>query len=329
MAGTRDKLSSSAAERDRRSAEALRQNLKKRKEQARARVEAPPASPPEVSGFFHEPTNTVTYLVVDVAGAQALIIDPVLDYDLATGRTSTAAADAVLAAVAARGLKVAWILETHVHADHLSAAQYLKKATGAPIGIGGGIVAVQQAFRPLFGAWDLVPDGSQFDRLFADGDQVLFGRHVIEVMHTPGHTPACATYRIGDALFVGDTLFMPDYGSARCDFPGGDAALLYRSVRRLLALPGETRMFLCHDYKAPGRDRFVWETTVQAQRDGNLHVRDGVSEEAFVTLRRQRDATLSMPKLILPSVQVNMRAGRFPPPEADGSVYIRIPLDRI
>lgn len=320
---------SGKVERDERRAAALRQNLKRRKDQARARAEAPSAGVPDVTCFFHEPSFTATYLVVDPPTRQAAIIDSVLDYDGASGRTRTTAADAVLAAVAARGLTVAWILETHVHADHLSAAQHLKRATGAPIGIGSAVPRVQETFRPLFGAWDLMPDGSQFDRLFADGERFPLGRLTVEVMHTPGHTPACITYRIGDAIFVGDTMFMPDYGSARCDFPGGDPATLYQSVRRLLSLPGETRMFLCHDYKAPGRDSFVWETTVRAQREGNLHIKDGVSEEAFVALRLARDAKLSMPALILPSVQVNMRAGRFPPPEADGSVYIRIPVDRI
>lgn len=329
MSGNR-KAPGSAAERDKRRADALRQNLTKRKEQTRARVEAPRGDGrAEVFCFFHEPTFTATYLVVDPASGQAAIVDSVLDYDGASGRWRTASADAVLAAVEDRGLKVAWILETHVHADHLSAAQHLKKATGAPIAIGAAVGAVQTAFRPLFGAWDVVPDGSQFDRLFADGDRVPLGTLTIEAMHTPGHTPACVTYRIGDAIFVGDTLFMPDYGSARCDFPGADPATLYRSVRRILALPGETRMFLCHDYKAPGRDRFVWETTVQAQREGNLHVRDGVSEAEFVALRRQRDAKLSMPQLILPSVQVNMRAGRFPPPDSDGSVYLRVPVNKV
>ena len=251
---TAGKESSSKTERNRRQADALRQNLKRRKEQARTRAEMPAAGVPDVACFFHEPSFTATYLVTDPATGQAAIIDSVLDYDGASGRTRTTAADAVLAAVEARKLKVAWILETHVHADHVSAAQHLKKATGAPIGIGSDVALIQKTFRPLFGAWDLVPDGSQFDRLFAEGDRVPLGRLVIEVMHTPGHTPACITYRIGDAIFVGDTMFMPDYGSARCDFPGGDPATLYRSVRRLLSLPSETRMFLCHDYKAPGRD---------------------------------------------------------------------------
>lgn len=320
--------SSGQSERDQRRAEALRQNLGKRKAQARARAETSAPAMADVTCFFHEPTFTATYLVVDRETGEAAIVDSVLDYDGASGRTRTAHAEKVLEAVETRGLKVAWILETHVHADHLSASQFLKKVTGAPIGIGSNVPVVQATFRPVFGAWDVVPDGSQFDRLFAEGDRFRIGGLEVEVMHTPGHTPACITYRIGDAIFVGDTMFMPDYGSARCDFPGGDAAVLYRSVRRLLSLPGETRMFLCHDYKAPGRDRFVWETTVQAQREGNLHIKDGVTEAEFVKLRRERDAKLSMPALILPSVQVNMRAGRFPPAEADGSIHLRIPVDR-
>lgn len=319
---------SGQGEREKRRAEALRQNLGKRKAQARARTEAAAPVKADIDCFFHEPTFTATYLVADPESGEAAIVDSVLDYEGSSGRTRTTHAEKVLAAAEKRGLKVTWILETHVHADHLSASQYLKKVTGAPIGIGSDVPLVQKTFRPMFGAWDMIPDGSQFDRLFAEGDRFRIGGLEVEVMHTPGHTPACVTYRIGDAIFVGDTMFMPDYGSARCDFPGGDAAVLYRSVRRLLSLPGETRMFLCHDYKAPGRDRFVWETTVQAQRDGNLHVREGVTEAEFVKLRRERDAKLSMPALILPSVQVNMRAGRFPPAEADGSVHIRIPIDR-
>ncbi len=320
--------STGQSERDQRRAEALRQNLGKRKVQARARADATARVRADVACFFHEPTFTATYLVADPEAGEAAIIDSVLDYDGAAGRTRTTHAEKVLEAVEERGLKVAWILETHVHADHLSASQYLKKVTGAPVGIGSNVPVVQKTFRPLFGAWDMVPDGSQFDRLFAEGETFRIGGLEVEVMHTPGHTPACITYRIGDAIFVGDTMFMPDYGSARCDFPGGDAAVLYRSVRRLLSLPGETRMFLCHDYKAPGRDQFVWETTVGTQRAGNLHIKDGVTEAEFVKLRRERDAKLSMPALILPSVQVNMRAGRFPPAEADGSVHLRIPVDR-
>jgi glyoxylase-like metal-dependent hydrolase (beta-lactamase superfamily II) len=322
--------SSESQERDRRRAEALRQNLKRRKDQARARRDGNEAPAiPEVVWFFHEPSFTASYLVIDPATRQAAIIDSVLDYDGAGGRTSTTFADAILVEAAKRGVTVAWVLETHVHADHLSAAQHVKRATGAPLGIGADVAEVQRLFRPIYGAWDLVPDGSQFDRLFRDGDRVPLGQLTIEVIATPGHTPACITYRLGDSLFVGDTLFMPDYGSARCDFPGGDAATLYRSVRRLLSLPGETRMFLCHDYKAPGRDRFCCETTVAAQRAGNLHMKDGIDEAAFVKMRRERDAKLSMPALILPSVQVNMRAGRFPPAEPDGGVFLRIPIDRL
>ncbi len=325
---TGEKAASRQSERDKRRADALRQNLGKRKAQARARAEPVPANA-EVTCFFHEPSFTASYLVVDPESGEAAIVDSVLDYDGAAGRTRTTHADKMLEAVEKRGLKVRWILETHVHADHLSAAQHLKKVTGAPIGIGSDVSLVQKTFRPLFGAWDMVPDGSQFDRLFREGERFEIGRLSVEVMHTPGHTPACITYRIGDAIFVGDTMFMPDYGSARCDFPGGDPVTLYRSVRRLLSLPAGTRMFLCHDYKAPGRDRFVWETSVGAQRQSNLHIKDGVSEAAFVALRRERDAKLSMPALILPSVQVNMRAGRFPPAEADGAVYLRIPIDRV
>ncbi len=323
---TGSKTVSGRADRDERRAAALRQNLRKRKEQARARAETPAIA--DIATFFHEPSFTATYLVADPQSGEAAIIDSVLDYDGASGRTRTTAADKVLEAVEARGLKVRWILETHVHADHLSAAQHLKKVTGAPIGIGVNVALVQKTFRPLFAAWDMVPDGSQFDRLFADGDRFALGGLSVEVMHTPGHTPACITYRIGNAVFVGDTMFMPDYGSARCDFPGGDPATLYRSVRRLLALPADTRMFLCHDYKAPGRDRFVLETSVRDQREGNIHIKEGVSEADFVELRRGRDAKLSMPALILPSVQVNMRAGRFPPAEADGTVHFRVPVDR-
>jgi glyoxylase-like metal-dependent hydrolase (beta-lactamase superfamily II) len=320
-----------SADRDQRLAEALRENLKKRKAQARARAEVPATPPPgpEVVCLFHEPTFTASYLVFDRETRDAAIVDSVLDYDGAAGRVATTHADTILAAVRARGLTVAWILETHVHADHLSAAQYLRQATGAPVVIGAHVPEVQRVFRPIFGAEDLTPDGSQFDRLLAEGETISLGRFRIETLETPGHTPACVSYLIGDALFVGDTLFMPDYGTARCDFPGGDPATLYRSIRRLLALPPQTRMFVCHDYKAPGRDAFVWETTVGAQGDGNVHIKEGVSEEAFVRLRRERDAKLTMPALILPSVQVNMRAGHFPPKEADGSVYIRVPIDKL
>jgi len=322
-----------SADRDRRLAEALRENLRKRKAQARARADSPAAAPasvgPEVVCLFHEPTFTASYLVFDPETREAAIIDSVLDYDGAAGRVTTVHADAIVTAAQNRGLSVAWILETHVHADHLSAAQHLRRATGAPLAIGAHVREVQRTFRPIFGADDLTPDGSQFDRLLAEGESLPLGRFRIETLETPGHTPACVSYLIGDALFVGDTLFMPDYGTARCDFPGGDPAMLYRSIRRLLALPRETRIFVCHDYKAPGREAFVWETTVGAQRDGNVHIKDGVGEADFVALRRERDARLTMPALILPSVQVNMRAGQFPPKEADGSVYIRVPIGKI
>ncbi|MGE0715709.1 MAG: MBL fold metallo-hydrolase [Alphaproteobacteria bacterium] len=288
-----------------------------------------PEAVPTVRAFFDEATFTITYLVSDPATARAAIIDPVLDFDPKSGRTATRSADAVLAAVAEAGLGIDWILETHVHADHLTAAPYLADKTGAPTAIGSGIVAVQRNFKPVFGADDLVTDGSQFGRLLNDGERFPLGNLTVEVMHTPGHTPACATYVIGDALFVGDTLFMPDFGTARCDFPGGDAATLYRSIRRILSRPPGSRIFVGHDYKAPGRDRYAWETTVADERAHNIHVRDGNDEATFVAMRTERDRKLALPTLILPAVQVNMRAGQFPPPEADGHVYLRLPVDRI
>ncbi|WP_374513304.1 MBL fold metallo-hydrolase [Brevundimonas sp.] len=281
---------------------------------------------PEIHAFFDEPTNTVTYLVADPATRQAAVIDPVLDYDPATGAFDTRSAAAVLAEAERLGLTVAWALETHVHADHLSAAPFFKARTGAAIGIGEHIRDVQRIFRPVFNAEDLIADGGDFDRLFADGDRFPLGELEVEVLHTPGHTPADVSYRIGDAVFVGDTLFMPDYGTARADFPGGDARQLYGSIRRLLDLPPETRLFMCHDYKAPGRDQYAWETTVAAQRRDSVHVHDGVSEDDFVAMRTARDAGLAAPKLLLPSIQVNMRAGRFPPAEANGVRYLKIPV---
>jgi glyoxylase-like metal-dependent hydrolase (beta-lactamase superfamily II) len=284
---------------------------------------------PTVQAFFHEPTFTASYLVSDPATGTAAIIDPVLDFDPKSGRSSRQFADSILAAAAGRGLRIAWILETHVHADHLSAAAYLKAKTGAKVGIGSAVDKVQRFFKPVFNATDLAPDGSQFDRLFADGERFHIGDLEVEVMHTPGHTPACVTYRIGDAVFVGDTLFMPDYGTARTDFPGGSARELYRSIRRILSLPPEARMFLCHDYKAPGRDHFAWETTVGEQRAKNIHAHDGIGEEEFVQMREARDRTLDMPALILPSIQVNMRAGQFPPPDSNGTIYLKLPLDRL
>lgn len=280
-------------------------------------------SAPAIRAFFDEPTNTVSYLVSDPATGEAAIIDPVLDFDQASGRISTASADAILAAADEAGLNVGLLLETHAHADHLSAAGYLKGRTGASIGIGDRIGEVQSIFRPRFGS---PPADARFDLLLADGAHVPLGSLRFEVLHTPGHTPACVSYRIGDAVFVGDTLFMPDYGTARADFPGGDAATLYRSIRRLLALPGETRLFMCHDYKAPGRDRFAWETTVADQRARNPHVHDGIDEAAFVAMRTARDAKLPAPKLLLPSLQVNVEGGRLPTPAADGTRRLALPL---
>jgi glyoxylase-like metal-dependent hydrolase (beta-lactamase superfamily II) len=284
---------------------------------------------PTVQAFFHEPTFTVSYLVIDPDSRQAAVVDPVLDFDPKSGRTSHRSADGVLAAAAQGGIEIVWLLETHVHADHLSATAYLKEKTGAPTGIGAAVSEVQRHFKPVFNAADLAPDGRQFDRLFADGDRIAIGRLEARIMHTPGHTPACISYLVGDAVFVGDTLFMPDYGTARCDFPGGSASALYRSIRRLLSLPRETRMFLCHDYKAPGRDDFVWETTVGTQRSHNLHIHDGIDEAAFVAMREARDRTLEMPALIIPSIQVNMRAGQMPAADNNGTIYLRLPLNRL
>lgn len=280
----------------------------------------------EIRAFFDEPTNTVTYLVFDPVTREAAVIDPVLDYDPVSGEVDTGPVAAVLAEAEGLQLNVGWALETHVHADHLSGAPYIKAKTGAKVGIGEHIADVQRIFRPIFNASDLVADGGDFDRLFKDGDRFPLGELEVEVIHTPGHTPADVSYRIGDAVFVGDTLFMPDYGTARADFPGGDARQLYRSIRKLLALPGETRLFMCHDYKAPGRDEYAWETTVADQRLHSVHVNEGVSEEEFVAMRTARDATLSAPKLLLQSIQVNMRAGRFPPAEANGISYLMIPV---
>lgn len=289
----------------------------------------PSPTAPVIRAFFDEPTNTISYLVADPATGQAAVIDPVLDYDHRAGTVDVRSADAILAAAEEAGYAIVWALETHAHADHLSGAPYIKAKTGAKIGIGEHIKAVQKIFRPMFNATDLRTDGSDFDRLFADGDRFPLGTLEFQVMHTPGHTPADIVYRIGDAAFVGDTLFMPDYGTARADFPGGDARTLYRSIRRLLELPGETRLFLCHDYKAPGRDHYAWETTVADQRAANVHVgasASGAGEDEFVLLREARDATLAAPVLLLPSIQVNIRAGRFPEAEANGVRYLKIPV---
>lgn len=281
---------------------------------------------PAIRAFFDEPTNTVSYLVSDPATRRAAVIDPVLDFDLASGEADVRSADAILDAAKEHGLTIDWVLETHAHADHLSAAPYIKAQSGASIGIGEHIKDVQKIFRPMFQADDLKADGSDFDRLFTDGERFAIGALEVEVLHVPGHTPADVAYRIGDAVFVGDTLFMPDFGTARTDFPGGDARQLYRSIGRLLALPGETRLFLCHDYKAPGRDEYAWETTVAAQRERSVHINQTVSEDEFVAMREARDAELPVPRLLLPAVQVNIRAGRLPPAEDNGVSYLRIPV---
>lgn len=283
---------------------------------------------PVVKTFFDEATFTATHVVHDPATRRAAIIDPVLDFDQPSGRTSSASAQAVVDYVKAHGLTVDWLLETHAHADHLSAAPFLKEQLGAVLVIGQAITTVQQTFAGVFNEpASFARDGSQFDRLMADGEPFAIGEIGALALHVPGHTPACMAYVIGDAVFVGDTLFMPDYGTARCDFPGGDARTLYRSIRRLLMLQDETRVFLCHDYKAAGREQFVWETTIGAQRRDNLHVRDGITEDEFVAMREARDATLDMPRLILPSVQINMRGGQFPPADENGVSYLKLPLN--
>jgi len=284
---------------------------------------------PKIQAFFDETTFTVTYLVADPVTRAAAIIDPVLDYDPKSGRTTTTSADEVLAAAKRGDLRVDWILETHAHADHLSAASYLRSRTGAKIAIGENITTVQKTFRAIFNIESQKTDGSDFDRLVRDGERLKLGALDIEVLYTPGHTPACVSYRIGDAVFVGDTLFMPDYGTARADFPGGDARNLYRSIQRILALPPETRLFMCHDYKAPGRESFAWEATVSEERAKNVHVHEGITEEEFVANRTARDKTLAMPVLILPAIQVNIRAGALPPPETNGVSYLKIPLNKL
>jgi glyoxylase-like metal-dependent hydrolase (beta-lactamase superfamily II) len=288
-----------------------------------------PISPtrPEVEGLYDRDTGTVTYLVTDPETQLAAVIDPVLDYDPKAGRTSTRSVDAVIARIRERKVTVEWVLETHVHADHLSGIAYVKRAVGGRSGIGDQLPLVQRAFKDVFAfERDFQADGSQFDHLFADNETFMLGTIEVRVLHTPGHTPACVSYLIGDAVFIGDTFFMPDSGTARCDFPGGDAATLYRSLRRLLELPPETRMFICHDYCAGGRQA-AWETTVAEQRAHNIHVHDGVAEAEFVALRAARDKTLSMPVLIIPSVQVNIRAGELPPPADNGVRYLKVPMN--
>ncbi|UEQ05625.1 MBL fold metallo-hydrolase [Halomonas profundus] len=283
---------------------------------------------PIVTHFFDEPTNTFSYVVQDPDSRACAIIDSVLDFDYAAGRTDVRSANTIIAFIREHDLDVVWILETHVHADHLSAAPYLHEQLGGKTGIGANIVKVQEIFGKAFNAGsEFAWDGSQFDALFEEGDTFAVGQLQGQVLHTPGHTPACLTYVIGDAAFVGDTLFMPDYGTARCDFPGGDARTLYHSIQKVLALPEQTRLFLCHDYKAPGRDTFQHETSVAEQVNENVHVHKGISEDEFVKMRTERDATLGMPRLIIPSVQVNMRAGELPPAEENGTVYLKVPLN--
>ena len=284
------------------------------------------SSNPHIEAFFDPPTNTISYLVADLATGEAAVIDPVLDFSVESGEADTRSADRILDFARTKGWRIGLVLETHAHADHLSAAPYFKVKTGAQIGIGEHIRDVQKIFRPMFAFDDLKTDGSDFDRLFRDGERFTVGSLEVEVLHVPGHTPADVAYLIGDAAFVGDTLFMPDYGTARADFPGGDARQLFRSIRRVLSLPEPTRLFLCHDYKAPGRDDYRWETTVGEQRRKSVHVNDAVSEDEFVAMREARDATLAVPKLLLPAIQVNIRAGHFPEAEANGVRFLRIPV---
>ncbi|MEJ5217544.1 MBL fold metallo-hydrolase [Cognatishimia sp. D5M38] len=285
---------------------------------------------PDVKAFFDTATNTVSYVVQDPAGSSCAIIDSVLDFDYAAGATNTKSADEVIAYIKANDLRVDWILETHVHADHLSAAPYLQEQIGGKIGIGNQITVVQDTFGKVFNeGTEFQRDGSQFDQLFSDGDTLMIGQMRCDVMHTPGHTPACLTYVIGDAAFVGDTLFMPDFGTARCDFPGGSSEKLYESIQRILSLPDDTRIFVGHDYKAPGRDEFAWETTVAEEKSRNVHIGGDASKEAFMEMRDARDATLKKPALIIPSLQVNMRAGQMPEPDDQGDVVLKVPLNKL
>ena len=302
-------------------------NLKRASDQIGQAIRDP-AQRLRVKSFFDEPTFTASYVVSDPAMRKAAVIDSVCGFDQPSGRTSFASADGIVAYVKAQGLTVDWLLETHAHADHLSAAPYLQERLGGKIAIGAKITTVQTVFARLFNEEsDFACDGSQFDHLFEDGDSLSVGDIPGIALHVPGHTPACMAYVIGDAVFVGDTMFMPDYGSARADFPGGDARTLYRSIRRLMQLPDETRVFLCHDYQAPQRHDYVWETTIGEQRTGNVHVHEGITEDAFVAMRTKRDATLGMPKLILPSIQINIRAGHLPDPESNGTRYLKLPLN--
>ena len=284
---------------------------------------------PDVKAFFDEATFTVSYVVSDPTTHRAAILDPVLNFDPVSGRCSTESADQMIAYLKGASLNVDWIIETHVHADHLSGAPYLKGQVGGKTAIGAGVTTVQDEFKTIFNMTDLASDGSQFDQLFDDGESFKLGGIDAQVIATPGHTPACVTYVIGDSAYVGDTLFMPDFGTARTDFPGGSAEQLYHSIQKIFALPGDTRLFMCHDYKAPGRDEFAWETSVKEQRDNNIHINKSISEAAFVALREGRDAQLGMPKLILPSIQVNIRAGQLPDPEDNGIRYLKTPIDAL
>lgn len=285
---------------------------------------------PEVTAFFDDATNTVSYVVRDPAGSACAVIDSVLDFDYASGRTDTGSADEIIAYVKAEGLEVQWLLESHVHADHLSAAPYIQRQTGGKIGIGDNIRIVQDTFGKVFNeGTEFQRDGSQFDRLFREGDSFHIGQLRGDVLHTPGHTPACLTYVIGDAAFVGDTLFMPDFGTARCDFPGGSSETLYQSIQKILSLPDDTRIFVGHDYKAPGRDEYAWETTVGEQKARNIHIGGGQDKDSFVKMRDARDATLAMPRLIIPSLQVNMRAGQMPPEDDQGNVFLKVPVNKL
>ncbi len=287
-------------------------------------------STPLVKGFFDPATYTISYVVSDPATKACAIIDSLLDFDQASGRTSTRSADMLIDYVKAQGLSCEWIIDTHVHADHLTAAPYIRAQLGGKIAIGFNIPVVQGVFKRVFNEDQRFhTDGRQFDHLFQDEEVYRIGEIEARALHTPGHTPACMSHVIGDAVFVGDTLFMPDFGTARCDFPGGDAGVLYDSIQKIFTLPEETRIFLCHDYMAPGRDEYVWETTVGEEKRANIHVKDGTSREAFIKMRTERDATLGMPKLILPSVQVNMRAGDMPPAEENGVSYMKLPIDAL
>lgn len=304
-------------------------NIEKAIEQVNGVLAGNPRAP-HVKAFFHEPTFTATYVVSDDQTKRAAIIDSVWDFDQPSGRTSLEAADEIIDYVREAGLTVDWILETHAHADHLSAAPYLQEKLGGEMAIGRDIVTVQGVFGKVFNeGTEFERDGSQFDRLLEDGDELMIGDIPLIALHVPGHTPADIAYIVGDAAFIGDTMFMPDYGSARADFPGGNARNLYRSVRRLMRLPDKTRVFLCHDYKAPNRTEFVWETTMLAQRTANVHLHEDVDEDEFVDMRTQRDATLEMPRLILPAIQVNMRGGHLPPPEDDGTSYFKMPVNKL